>query len=236
MSLQDLNTYVETDPAGVMTVSSDGTRVTFTNADRDNDAHLDSDKGDAILGDGDYTFEVEVQSAVNRSIAVVNILCDTNGNWVSLIASEPLLNFAVARTSGGVLRMQIDQYNPFLSDIFDGFLFNTHYFITFNRNGSTVTVDIYDNPAKLVPVDTLVITGALTTAFQWHEAISTALNVGLPGREIDAWAQNFDLPIEVPLPTGELRLDDITAELELDNISPELGLNDITPELEVFKI
>jgi hypothetical protein len=235
MTLQDLRTYSETDPDGVMEVSGDGTRVTLANADRDNDAHLDSNKGAGALGDGDYTFEIEVQSADPRSFSAHNILSDTNGNWGDLTASEPVMGMYVSRSSGGAYIIGIQQWNPYLEDVFSGYSLSTPYYVTVNRSGATVTVDIYDDPAKLIPVDTLVLSGALATAFQCHIASSTGYNAGLHDKEIDVWAQNFDLPISSDLPTGKLTLTALATDLALDRI-PGLEIVDITPGLEVIRL
>ena len=216
MANVDFTTWTETDPGGVLSVTSStitGTSVTGTSI---NWHRVSIDKGAAFYS-GDFTFRfgpinISAASSSNSRFGIISLTKDQVPNtWEKFEGSITVL-WANTTTNPTLYLYGFNDANtsatvPDYSDTYQGsaVALSTNFYIELSRSGTTVTCKVYSNAYSTL-VDTLTITPTdydyqyVSTAFKWETG--TAATVSFTEQNLDLEVSATGLSITSVTPSS----------------------------------
>lgn len=226
----NFNGYITIDPAGKLTISIDGSRITITNQTLFDTNYVYFDYGiDFWDGDFSYPFTIQANSVTTSGAApfspavfsnvLDSIYNSTTGGWL------PSSIHVLQECGSSFYNITCRSFNA--SRVQDGFDFShggyvntTPYYPEFRRVGATVYVDIYSDPGRSVWEDTLSMTPGSVIKFRYHFGFS-GYRIGISGNIIhDAFIEDGDLgfhEIIQTTPRHKLRKDNASRILTFDD-------------------
>ncbi len=195
---EDFTKYVETDPAGVLSVSK--RKIIATGFDRDVDGYLTDDKGAGAITDFVHEVDVNVTSLTDENSSALFF-------WAVANASDDLkdigdlggdfLELAALRTNATNYKLRLRSCDGGTLSIPDesvAISVGTKVFIGTSRSGTAMTVEIYSTAALREiggagDIDTLIGT-VVGTAFRYVYAIAS-YNAGSAAKDISGTIENL---------------------------------------------
>lgn len=151
MGIENFNSYTETDPNNVLTVTSN--RVTFT-------AVTNLDVGNvkkAHSGLGDFTHHIEnyLSAVDDGGVICVWGMSDNQDTFSAMnLANQGITVYR--QRSAATYRLRVYDFTNNNSDTYNGAV-DTLYYLTIKRLATTLTVKIYSDSARTNLLDTLSI-------------------------------------------------------------------------------
>jgi hypothetical protein len=190
MAIENLTTYTEVSGAGAITVSTSA--ATFNTMRRDDVAYVYKDFGLNYFADFNIDFEAKIDATDTQGNTAICAVSNTIGTFGDMqTANDGIVVWAYSSASD--LRFYVSDYNLDNSDFYtDGGTSSNLLYMTFIRNGSTSTLDIYSDSGRTSLIDSLSITSE-TGDKRYFYALASRDGGTFPSDTISGYTQNFEI-------------------------------------------
>lgn len=199
MSTENLSTYTEIDPNGVITVTSN--RATATSMGRNGGDYVYTDKGVDYFDALNIDFVVQLSSAEVNGLMGVLCLTNTVGAMQSFASTD--LSVYLARDGSG--RYMIHLAKGTTSPMFCVVSVGTTYYCSLHRpaGGDVVLLRVYTDAARTTLYANLTITGL--SAVKWRYIYAIASNSTTQfDRHISGYCESVEIGSYESIVTGTL--------------------------------
>jgi len=158
---------------------------------RDVTSYVYYDFGTDYFGDFDIDFEVKIDSVTTQGNALICGVSNTIGTFNDMRgANDCLCSWAYGNDSD--LRIYVSCYNEDNNDFYaDGGTSSNTLYCTFQRSGTTLTLDIYSDAARTSTIDNLSVT--CETGDKRYFYVLAAIDYLYPTDTITGHTQNFEI-------------------------------------------